>query len=129
MPEPDPREIVRRGYDVLSYHYRGDDAGEGGYAPWLARLRRQVPAGGSVLDLGCGAGVPVARALAADGFTVTGVDLSEVQIRRARQLAPLARFLPGPVPRRAGWAARRRCGGATPTPPPTATGSAGPASR
>jgi 2-polyprenyl-3-methyl-5-hydroxy-6-metoxy-1,4-benzoquinol methylase len=93
MPEPDPREIVRRGYDALSYRYRSDDAGEGGYAPWLDRLREQVPAGGAVLDLGCGAGVPVARALAADGFTVTGVDLSEVQIRRARQLVPLARFL------------------------------------
>jgi 2-polyprenyl-3-methyl-5-hydroxy-6-metoxy-1,4-benzoquinol methylase len=93
MPEPDPREIVRRGYDALSYRYRSDDAGEGGYAPWLDRLREQVPAGAAVLDLGCGAGVPVARALAADGFRVPGVDLSVVQIRRARQLVPLARFL------------------------------------
>ncbi len=93
MPAPDPREIVRRGYDALSYRYRADDAGEGHYAGWLAGLRERVPAGGAVLDLGCGAGVPVARALAADGFRVTGVDVSEVQIGRARRLVPGARFL------------------------------------
>ena len=84
---------MRRGYDALSWRYRADDAGEGGYAGWLAGLRDRVPPGGAVLDLGCGAGVPVARALARDGFAVTGVDLSEVQVRRARRLVPGARFL------------------------------------
>jgi len=88
MPDPDFREIVRRGYDALSYRYRADQAGDGGYAGWLDLLRERVPPGGSVLDLGCGAGVPVARALAAGGFAVTGVDLSGVQIRRARRLVP-----------------------------------------
>jgi 2-polyprenyl-3-methyl-5-hydroxy-6-metoxy-1,4-benzoquinol methylase len=63
---------VRSGYDALSYRYRADQAGEGGYAGWLDLLRDRVPPGGSVLDLGCGAGVPVARALAAGGFAVTG---------------------------------------------------------
>jgi 2-polyprenyl-3-methyl-5-hydroxy-6-metoxy-1,4-benzoquinol methylase len=93
MPDLDPREIVRRGYDALSYRYRADDAGEGRYAAWLAALRDRVPAGGSVLDLGCGAGIPVDRALAADGFAVIGVDVSDVQIARARRLVPAARFL------------------------------------
>ena len=46
-----------------------------------------------MLDLDCGAGVPVARALAADGFAVIGVDVSDVQIARARRLVPAARFL------------------------------------
>jgi len=91
--QPDPKETVRRGYDALSYRYRADDAVEGHYAAWLAGLRQRVPAGGAVLDLGCGAGVPVARTLAADGYEVTGVDVSEVQIRRARRLVPRARFL------------------------------------
>ena len=92
-PDPDPREIVRRGYDALSYRYRADDAGEGGYAGWLDLLRERLPARAAVLDLGCGAGVPVARVLAADGFTVTGVDLSDVQLRRARRLVPGASFV------------------------------------
>jgi 2-polyprenyl-3-methyl-5-hydroxy-6-metoxy-1,4-benzoquinol methylase len=93
MPEPDPREIVRRGYDALSYRYRADDAGEGDYAPWLAGLRQRVRPGGQVLDLGCGAGVPVARALAAGGFAVVGVDVSRVQLGRARRLVPAASLL------------------------------------
>ena len=38
-------------------------------------------------------GVPVARALATVGHRVTGVDISEVQIRRARELVPQAEFI------------------------------------
>jgi 2-polyprenyl-3-methyl-5-hydroxy-6-metoxy-1,4-benzoquinol methylase len=89
----DERDLVRRGYDALSYHYRGDDSGEGSYAPWLTALRDRLPAGGSVLDLGCGCGVPVDRSLAAAGYLVTGVDISEVQIERARRLVPAGTFI------------------------------------
>ena len=89
----DPKDVVRRGYDALSYRYRGDAEAPAAYAVWLARLRERVPAGGAVLDLGCGCGVPLARDLAADGYAVTGVDLSAVQVERARELVPAARFL------------------------------------
>jgi SAM-dependent methyltransferase len=44
-----------------------------------------------VLDLGCGCGVP-GTALLAKRFQVTGVDLSPVQIARARRLVPTAHF-------------------------------------
>jgi SAM-dependent methyltransferase len=90
---PPPKDIVRRGYDALSYRYRGDDEEPEHYATWLARLRERVPAGGAVLDLGCGCGVPLARDLAGAGYAVTGVDLSAVQVERARRLVPAARFL------------------------------------
>ena len=93
MASGDESDLVRRGYDALSYHYRRDDAEEGRYAPWLAELRARVPAGGSVLDLGCGCGVPVARSLAAAGYQVTGVDISDVQIERARRLVPAGTFI------------------------------------
>jgi SAM-dependent methyltransferase len=89
----DPREIVRRGYDALSYRYRGDAEEPAWYATWLGQLRERVPAGGAILDLGCGCGVPLARDLAVGGYLVTGVDLSAVQVERARQLVPAARFL------------------------------------
>jgi 2-polyprenyl-3-methyl-5-hydroxy-6-metoxy-1,4-benzoquinol methylase len=46
-----------------------------------------------VLDLGCGCGVPVARMLAGAGHHVTGVDISEVQVSRARELVPAATFI------------------------------------
>ena len=93
MTSGDESDMVRRGYDALSFHYRSDDADEGRYAPWLAALRDRVPAGGSILDLGCGCGVPVARSLAAAGYQVTGVDISEVQIERARHLVPAGTFV------------------------------------
>jgi len=93
VTDESPTDLVRKGYDALSYLYRQDDAGEGEYAPWLAGLRERLPEAARVLDVGCGCGVPVARALSAAGYDVTGVDVSEVQIDRARSLVPGATFI------------------------------------
>lgn len=46
----------------------------------------QIPAGSSVIDVGCGEGV-LSCLLAAKGFKVTGVDLSEPNIVAANKLA------------------------------------------
>ncbi|WP_131785655.1 class I SAM-dependent methyltransferase [Protofrankia symbiont of Coriaria ruscifolia] len=89
----DPKDVVRRGYDAVSRRYRGDDAQEGQYGPWITRLQQRVRSAATILDLGCGCGVPVARALDKAGHTVTGVDLSEVQLHRARALVPHATFM------------------------------------
>jgi SAM-dependent methyltransferase len=88
----DPREVVRRGYDALSARY-DEYSGPAKYQALLGELRERVPPGRAVLDLGCGSGLPVARDLAAAGYRVTGVDISEVQISRARELVPQAGFL------------------------------------
>ncbi|MEU4562702.1 class I SAM-dependent methyltransferase [Actinoplanes sp. NPDC023936] len=88
-----PAELVRRGYDQLSERYRGDHDAPAEYAPWLSDLRRRLPDRADVLDLGCGCGIPVAKTLADHGHSVTGVDVSEVQIERARRLVPGATFL------------------------------------
>jgi len=88
----DPRSVVRRGYDLVSRAYRADDAEDGSYAEWLNMVETRVDPGSSVLDLGCGCGVPVARRLA-QRYSVTGVDFSRVQIERARQLVPTATFV------------------------------------
>jgi SAM-dependent methyltransferase len=87
------KDHVRKGYDAVSYRYRADDAEDGAYGAGLEDLAPRLPPGGSVLDLGCGCGIPVARWLTRHGYTVTGVDLSPVQIERARKLVPEARFL------------------------------------
>ena len=93
--EPDDEYvgIVRRGYDALSTRYRADDAGAGQYEPWIAELLATLPSESRVLDLGCGCGVPVSRDLSARGHLVTGVDVSDVQIHRARGLVPAATFI------------------------------------
>jgi 2-polyprenyl-3-methyl-5-hydroxy-6-metoxy-1,4-benzoquinol methylase len=89
----DPVDIVRSGYDALSYRYRADDSDEGRYAAWIDTIRTHCAPGGAVLDAGCGCGVPVSRSLARAGCEVVGVDLSDVQIERARRLVPAATFI------------------------------------
>jgi SAM-dependent methyltransferase len=89
----EPADIVRRGYDAVSHLYRRDTDAPAEYERWLAALQRRIPAGADVLDLGCGCGVPVATTLAGAGHHVTGVDLSEVQLARARLLVPRATFV------------------------------------
>jgi SAM-dependent methyltransferase len=48
---------------------------------WLDRFRELMPAGASVLDLGCGMGEPMARYLIEQGHAVTGVDGAPSLIR------------------------------------------------
>ncbi len=93
MEAEDPKDVVRRGYDAVSVRYDKEYGGETKYSAWLSELGERIPAGGAVLDLGCGSGLPVARDLTAAGCAVTGVDISEVQIHRARELVPAAEFL------------------------------------
>ena len=94
-----PKDIVSTGYDVVSYTYRGDieDADCAAYHQWLDELMPWLSAGTPVLDLGCGCGIPVAKRLAVR-HRVTGVDISPVQIQRARQLVPQAQRCTGVMP-------------------------------
>ncbi len=89
-----PKDIVRSGYDKVSHAYRADtfDYEHSGYKTFLAWLELRLNPGAAILDLGCGCGIPVAQVLSRQHH-VTGVDISPVQIERARQLAPAARFL------------------------------------
>ena len=89
----DPKAIVRSGYDALSYHYQDDEQERTAYGPWLAALHTRLSPGASILDIGCGCGLPVARTLVGYGHTVTGVDISDVQIDRARVLVPEGTFI------------------------------------
>lgn len=47
---------------------------------WLERLLALLPRASSVLDLGCGGGIPITRYLVASGIRVTGVDASSTMI-------------------------------------------------
>ena len=47
---------------------------------WLEKFCQTVGVRGSILDLGCGAGTPMAVYLSEQGYSVTGVDSSEVMI-------------------------------------------------
>jgi SAM-dependent methyltransferase len=55
---------------------------------WLDRFTRGLPAGGTVLDVGCGSGRPIAAELIARGFLVTGIDSSPSLIEICRRRFP-----------------------------------------
>ena len=61
---------------------------------WLQRLVERLPDGAEVVELGCGNGTAETRELARR-FHLTGVDLSEEQLRRARARVPGATFVHG----------------------------------
>jgi len=90
MPHPNPKSLVRRGYDLCAAAYEAARQTEP--PPELDLLTSRLPDGARVLDIGCGAGVPIARALAGP-FAVTGVDISGEQTRRARANVPMGTFI------------------------------------
>lgn len=89
-----PKELVRTGYNTVSYAYRSEQPDEAWreYTKWINELTPFIPKRALVLDLGCGCGLPATKLLAEE-FIVTGVDISEVQIARARKLVPRATFM------------------------------------
>lgn len=56
---------------------------------WLDRWIELMPAGGRVLDIGCGFGWPIADCLISRGLRVTGIDESPAMIARCRERFPL----------------------------------------
>jgi SAM-dependent methyltransferase len=55
---------------------------------WLDRFRTLLPHGGSILDIGCGCGEPIAKYLIDRGFAVDGVDTSPTLIALCRERFP-----------------------------------------
>jgi SAM-dependent methyltransferase len=88
-----PKEIVARGYDAIALRY-AEWAGrvDSPALAWVRDLDARLPDGASVLELGCGRGVPATRELARR-HRVTGVDISAVQIELARHHVPEASFV------------------------------------
>ncbi len=89
-----PKQIVEEGYDRIGQRY-ADDSGSGQQdlrSRHISYLENALPRGSALLDLGCGAGTPTTKRLA-EYFTVTGVDISQRQIERARRDVPNATFI------------------------------------
>jgi cyclopropane fatty-acyl-phospholipid synthase-like methyltransferase len=89
----DPRkQTVEAGYDELAPRF-GEWAARVEGDPWerfLDELAGRLALGARVLDLGCGNGRKIGRL--AERFDVTGVDISEEQLRLARAEIPAASF-------------------------------------
>lgn len=57
---------------------------------WLDHFASILPPGASILDVGCGAGIPNAQYLLQLGFGVTGIDASPAMIELCRSRFPRA---------------------------------------
>jgi ubiquinone/menaquinone biosynthesis C-methylase UbiE len=60
---------------------------------WIDRFLRHVPTGGTVLDIGCGMGEPIAGYVLGLGFEVVGVDSSPAMISLCRTRHPQGEWL------------------------------------
>jgi len=81
-----------KAYDLIGEKYEnvfGRNKAQITAIQWLIENLAQ-PA--TVLDLGCGTGVPVAKMLSEAGFEVEGIDISPEMIKIAKRKAPLAKF-------------------------------------
>jgi len=61
--------------------------------PYFDKLICLIPAGGNILDVGCGTAFPILNYFLEKGFNVTGVDASEKMIALARKNFPLTDFM------------------------------------
>ncbi|HSQ06430.1 MAG TPA: class I SAM-dependent methyltransferase [Chromatiaceae bacterium] len=89
-PSP-PSSSLKDTYDALAAQY---EAGRDQFDmtqifnAFFRRLAEDIPAGGDLLDLGCGAGEPMARRFIEQGWRVTGVDLSPGMLGLAERRVP-----------------------------------------
>lgn len=60
---------------------------------YLNFIINTIPAGGSILDLGCGTGEPIAKFFIEKGFKVTGVDGSKKMIELCQKRFPNEKWL------------------------------------
>jgi ubiquinone/menaquinone biosynthesis C-methylase UbiE len=84
--------LVKKGYDKIAEEYQADRHGFD-HVKELEEFASLLPKNAKVLDVGCGAGVPVAKFLVDSGFEVVGVDFSENMLRLARKNMPQISFI------------------------------------
>jgi len=88
----DKEQIVRKGYDEIAGEYHAGRS-RFDHRKELREFVGLLPMKARVLDVGCGAGVPVARFLVECGFEVVGIDFSENMLRLGRKNVPEAKFV------------------------------------
>lgn len=86
------KDIVKKGYDEIARRYQADrhifeSTQE------LEEFASYLTGGAKILDVGCGAGIPVTKFLVQHGFEVTGIDFSEEMLKLARKNVPNAKFI------------------------------------
>jgi cyclopropane fatty-acyl-phospholipid synthase-like methyltransferase len=86
-----PRHFAKRAYNEIAKKYANirslfDSKRH------LESFCRLLEPGATVLDVGCGNGKPIDEYLTKRGYLVTGIDISDEQIRLARESFPQSRY-------------------------------------
>jgi len=84
--------LVKKGYDKIAEEYE-TDRHVFDHVKELEEFASLLPKNAKVLDVGCGAGIPVAKFLVDSGFEVVGIDFSENMLRLARKNMPQTTFI------------------------------------
>lgn len=82
-------DLVKKGYDTIAERYLGGRSIFDN-TKYLDMFSKLVEKGKTVLDVGCGAGIPIDDYLIEQGFAVNGIDISEKQIQLAKKYVPEA---------------------------------------
>lgn len=90
------RNVVRDGYDRMANKYLSE-RDKLKTAKYLYQLMKYLPKNAKILDLGCGAGIPVDDILIKAGHEVTGIDISTQQVKLARKNCPRGDYLVGDI--------------------------------
>ena len=88
MIKPSTEEDASNGWEAVAARFLRERSSIG-----VATVRawsRSLASGSSILDLGCGSGVPISQTLINDGFLVYGVDASPSLVAAFRQRFPHA---------------------------------------
>ncbi|MBJ6764562.1 class I SAM-dependent methyltransferase [Myxococcaceae bacterium JPH2] len=85
-----------REYDLIADWYASHRTGDLG-VPEVTALAASLPTGASVLDIGCGTGLPLTRVLLELGCQVTGVDSSRELVARFQANFPHVPVLCAPI--------------------------------
>ncbi|MGB0439417.1 MAG: class I SAM-dependent methyltransferase, partial [Paracoccaceae bacterium] len=88
----DPNDVAAL-YDRHAQAWDARRHDVGAEACWQTNLCARVPAGGRVLDLGCGSGHPVGPRVQAAGHDYTGVDIAPAMVELAKKKGIDARVL------------------------------------
>lgn len=90
------RDEVKEGYEKGDYEgdYRDNRALRQKEKELFQKMFDGIE-GKDILDLGCGTGLPFDKYLTENGYRVTGVDIAEKHVKKARENVPEAEFIQG----------------------------------
>src|SRR5258708_18858736 len=84
-------KFVKEGYNKIAYDYSAT-RDQFKNLKYLNKLNSLLKPSSTILDIGCGSGVPIDKFFIENGHKVIGIDISEEQIKLAQKELPQGKF-------------------------------------